>query len=921
MPTISKNFQPYLAYSASAGSGKTFALSVRYISLLFMGVAPSSILAATFTNKAAAQMRQRVLESLKNLGDEEHRAFEDAILSQTGLSRTALLEKKAEVVALFLKSRSFIVTLDSFFASILRSASLQLGIEPDFVMKDLSLQKLESYFLEEVKRASALSVLVRLAMDVEDKRLSKIFDLMQNFYKVDPLLPHIKKSDHNLSIIEEAIEAQRVAMIQALHDAKAPARCIKQFEVTTTKALFAKALFAKASLGEHSWFKKITNAQIEMLYASMKELLAEWSRVREAIVLSHLFELYDSYKNATITHLRSSGILSFDDLSYMAYRLLYESITKEFLYFKIDSQFEHILLDEFQDTSTLQFLLLKPLIDEIFAGKGQSEFKSFFYVGDTKQSLYRFRGGVEELFERVSQGYGVTIENMDTNYRSSRFIVEQVNRWFVGKLTEYIPQKSREGVDDGYVLVLESELLVDEAIKQVKHLIELGVDSSDIALLVSTNKDGLTLQEACEAVGIETILQTTSSLKYHPKIASLIAMVKYLFYQEPEAFEVSVDAQALLSQLNSSYAKSDFSWFQPSMEPVALLDRLIRDFGYFDEDINILKLLEFAASFHDIPTLLEEFENSSISVASRSQSGVKILTIHGSKGLEFPHVIVVDKFTRKNSDRSALIYHYNDTLSIDQILYRTAKRENFDSNYAQIMEHKKALATKDHKNVLYVALTRAIYGLTVIKKEKESIFDDIEMQAIALGRVGQRASRLSSTNTSVAPTIKLSNYGRQEVVSSSDRDESKDWDAIIFGTALHYLLEMLHSFDKESLEQAMVALRNRYGQLLAQQQITDIYQRVLRLINHTEFQTLVQNAKITVEQSISFAGELKQIDLLLEYSDHSLIIDYKSSLKYESSHTKQVRLYQKAIESISQKATKGMIIYLLEGEILLKSLK
>lgn len=923
MQTISKNFQPFLAYSASAGSGKTFALSVRYISLLFMGVSPSSILAATFTNKAASQMRQRVVESLKNLGDAEHRAFEDAILLQTGLSRAELLEKKSEVLALFLESRSHIVTLDSFFASILRSASLQLGVEPDFVMKDLSLQELEIYFLEEVKQESALGVLVQLAMDVEDKRLGKILDLMQNFYKVDPLLPHIEKSDHTLSRIEEAIEKQRGAMIQALRDVKAPARCIKQFETTNTKALFAKALFAKASLSEHSWFKKISNAQIEMLYASIKELLAEWSKSREALVLSNLFTLYDYYKNATITHLRASGILSFDDLSYMTYRLLYESITKEFLYFKIDSHFQHILLDEFQDTSTIQFLLLKPLIDEIFAGEGQSEFKSFFYVGDTKQSLYRFRGGVEELFERVAQGYGVTIENMDTNYRSSRFIVEQVNRWFVGRLLEYIPQKSREGADDGYVVVLESEDLVDAVIKQVKYLLELGVDNSDIALLVSTNKDGLTLQEACEAVGISTILQTTSSLKYHPKIASLIAMVRYLFYRDSGDFAESVDAQALFSQLNSSHQESDFAWFQPSMEPLTVLDRLIRTFGYFDEDINILKLLEFAANFHDIPTLLEEFENSSIAVASRSQSGVKILTIHGSKGLEFPHVIIVDKFTRKNSDRSALIYHYDDELSIDQILYRTAKRENVDSNYAEIIEHKKALAIKDHKNVLYVALTRAIYGLTVIKKEKESIFDDIEMQAMALGRVGRkRACLASDRSTSVAPLpINLSNYGRQEIESSKDTDEPKDWDAIIFGTALHYLLEMLHSFEQESLEGAMMALRNRYGQLLADEQLADIYQRVYKLISHREFQALLPNAKISVEQSMSYAGELKQIDLLLEYSDHSLIIDYKSSLKYERSHIRQVRLYQKAVESITKKATKGMIIYLLEEEILLKSLK
>ena len=127
------SFKPFLAYSASAGSGKTFALSVRYISLLFMGEAPSSILAATFTNKAAAEMRQRVVDSLRYL--KENEAFLDAVCSQTGLSGEELFAKQPEVLARFLSSSSYIVTLDSFFSSILRSASLEIGLEPDFVTK------------------------------------------------------------------------------------------------------------------------------------------------------------------------------------------------------------------------------------------------------------------------------------------------------------------------------------------------------------------------------------------------------------------------------------------------------------------------------------------------------------------------------------------------------------------------------------------------------------------------------------------------------------------------------------------------------------------------------------------------------------------------------------------------------------------
>ena len=120
------------------------------------------------------------------------------------------------------------------------------------------------------------------------------------------------------------------------------------------------------------------------------------------------------------------------------------------------------------------FYCLKPLIDEIFSGHGQSEFKSFFYVGDTKQSLYRFRGGVEELFDKVAEHYGVNIEQMDTNYRSSRNVVEQVNRWFEPEMEGYVPQKSKKGASEGYVEVLESETLIEEAVGQAKRLLDIG---------------------------------------------------------------------------------------------------------------------------------------------------------------------------------------------------------------------------------------------------------------------------------------------------------------------------------------------------------------------------------------------------------------------------------------------------------------
>ena len=911
------SFRPFLAYSASAGSGKTFALSVRYISLLFMGEAPSSILAATFTNKAAAEMRQRVVDSLRALEDEDNTAFTDAICVETELTREKLLARQPEILAKFLASTSYIVTLDSFFSSILRSASLELGLEPDFVTKEQGDEKLEIHFLEEVQAEGLLSSLVKLAMDIEDKRFGKIFDLMQNFYKVDPLLPKQEESNFSISDQEEKIEVLRLKLMKALMDADAADRAVKQFDTKNTKELFGKKLFEKEILAEHSWFKKVANNEIEGLYAFLKNELLLWTKAKESIVLHNLFKIYDYYRNANITSAKTSGVLSFDDLTYFTYRLLHESISKEFLYFKIDSKFKHILLDEFQDTSTLQFLLLKPLIDEIFAGHGQSEFKSFFYVGDTKQSLYRFRGGVEELFDKVAENYGVNIEQMDTNYRSSRNVVEQVNRWFEPIMEGYVPQKSKVGASEGYVEVLESEELIDDAVQQAKRLLELGVNVDDIAFLVSTNKDGQTLQEACQAEKIHTLLKTSSSLKNIPRIAALVAMVSYLFYGE------KIDAQALLLKVGRSLDEVDTTWFSAFMSPLQVVDKLVREFGYFDDDLNILKLLEFASGFPDIPMFIEEFETSSISVASNTVHGAKIMTIHGSKGLEFEYVILLDKLTRLNSDKAALIYHYNDNLYIDKILYRTKGRENFDAEYAFIMEERKASALKDRKNVLYVALTRAVEGLIVIKKPKDSIFDEIGMGSMSVGGLWQAqltdGTSVPELAEGVEGKVTISNYGTQEV-STHEEDEEKDYEAILFGTALHYVLEMLGGFDEMSLRSAMISLQNRYGQQLDVDSIDQIEQRIENLIHNKDFQKILNGAKVSKEQSLSFEGELKQIDLLLEYDDHCLVVDYKSSKKYALKHQNQVGYYKKAIANITGKRTEGMIVYLLEEGIELLTL-
>ena len=898
-----KTFKPYLAYSASAGSGKTFALSVRYISLLFLDVEPSTILAATFTNKAATEMKQRVLTLLIHLADKKAELC--AISEQTGLTQEELLEKQPEVLENFLSSTNFIVTLDSFFTSILRSASLYIEIEPDFVTKEIDEKVKEMNFLEEVSANSLLSQLVKLAMNIEDKRFLKMFELMQNFYKIDPLLPNRSYELTNLTEIEATIERSREVLHQRVVESGASKTAIKNFEPTALKVLFKKSVFEKESLLEHRNYKKYveSNPAIEEEFLRLKSLLGEWARLKEQVVLHNLFQLFDYYKNANISTAKQLGVLSFDDLTFFTHRLLHESINKEFLYFKIDSRFQHILLDEFQDTSTLQFLLLKPLIDELFSGVGQSEFKSFFYVGDTKQSLYRFRGGVEELFNSVANHYDIVIENMKTNYRSSKNVVEQVNRWFENNMVNFPIANYREGASEGYVEVRESDNLEEEAIVVLESLLKKGISLSDITFLVSTNKDGATVQEACYLKGYATRLKTSSSLKHTPKVASLVAMVEYLFTGSP------LDATALLQKVDQPLEGMDFSWFHPFMQPLKVLHHLIANFGYFEEDLNLLRLLEFASDFSNIATFIEEFALSNIEVASNAKEGVQIMTIHGSKGLEFEHVILLDRFKGVAPDRSVLLYDYDDSLHIKEIFYKMGGRENFDTSYKAMLEKQKLLSSKDKMNLLYVALTRAVESMTIIRKTKASIFDPLGITPITVGSLKSVISH--APNSSKVEQVSITHYGLQEL-NKEEEEEEKDYDALLFGSALHYTLEMMSSFSIMSLAEALLATQNRYGLQLTQKQFADIRSRVLSLITHERFKKMLESATITKEQSLSFENKLKQVDLLLEYDDSCMVIDYKSSKTYHIKHKSQVRNYKKAIASITGKYTRGVLLYLLE---------
>ncbi len=905
-----------LAYEASAGSGKTFMLVVRYLSLLFTGAQPSKILALTFTNKAASEMQERIVSTLEEL---DQRGELDEIVKVTKLSRTHLLENRQRVLNEFLNSHTKIMTIDSFFTQILRKFSLYASLMPDFsTFASQHELKLLSRFLKEVSVAGKKDTLVTLSLQSK-KRITDIFTLMDEFYIKFQELKHIEfhKQNH-LQYEEEALSYMKElrAIVESCDAASSTA--IKGVQAESFEDVASKTWLSRETM-EYSTYKKCFTPVMDSLLVKIQEAVKNQNRAKEQNFFFAIKELVDIYAKSKKALYMDDSELSFSDVTALVYEILNLIDDSEFLYFRLDSQIEHMLLDEFQDTSILQYEIMKPLINEITSGNGIFENGSFFFVGDVKQSIYRFRGGVSALFGAVKDENNTQVEKLLTNYRSQKEVIEFVNSVFIDKIKDYSPQLFREEASGGYVEVKQNDELLQEVTAQVQRLLTHGADINEIAILCATNGDGEQVKQTLNDEGIEVVTETTTKLINQKSVKAILEYLKFLYFREDIYM---YNFFALISQKVRPIKRVDFN-------EVKLLDvvkRVITEYGLFCDDFNLIRFLNLVSKHSDIEALLFEYERLDTSAAASELSGVRVLTVHKSKGLEYEHVIVMDRLKKAPPARDAIIYEYDD-IRLENVYLRIKGRDAIDSQYADALAKEKSLVREDSLNALYVAFTRARDNLIIILKSKDSMFDILDLSAQSSGvlRCSDSTSlALSSDGLEAGKTtehLEYKNlyYGTQSDILALEKNQHEYLKSINFGIAMHYMLEMLGDFDEKNISIAKDMMVNKYGHTLEDTEIEDIENRTRLLLSNKEFKSLI-SGECYREKAIRYKNNLRYIDLLVKSSNETLfnswnVIDYKSSFSYSEHHLKQVRYYNKAIKEITGDEVRGYICYLLKDEI------
>ena len=712
-------------FKASAGSGKTHTLSKTYLDLLLKAdskTAYRNILAVTFTNKATEEMKERILRDLAEEGKTNPRAREI-------------------LINLLHDYGSFSVsTIDKFFQQALRAFSRELGSSGNYqieldkasLTKEAMDRVLDDLTEKDKDLLGWFTKQLETALDNgESFHLeSSLYEMAEEFGDVNEKFTYDKKK---LTELKEKCKE----IVDTFHkDVYENALCI---DTTTWGKTAAKGLAQYA--GAQTKYKdsvKAANATTlaklaetagcEAMYALMNPQGRRWKEYRTArMVEKVIFTLglaEEFYSKLAIIE-EEKGVISLDESTSLL-RDIIDGSDAPFIYEKLGVRFNHFLLDEFQDTSVVQWENFKPLL-----ANSVSEGYSNIIVGDVKQSIYRWRNSDWNLLDKeIEENFKgkVKVITLKENWRSTQSIVDFNNEFFtfaadnLGLSTIYADVKQEVKVEDsqeGCVTVdfCEDELeMIDGYIEQA---VAAGAKMSDMAILLRTNGEGKKVAEYLLSKGYSVISDDSLDLK-----SSLIIrkIVSYLH-------SLCNNSDSLNTYLSESLEIDSEREYHSLLD---LVDGVIKDLSETHPD-EIKGQTLFIQSFmddilewtsihgNDLRQYLKHWEESKIAISSPNDpNAIRITTVHKSKGLAFP--IVIFPFAEKVGlfKEDTLWCHLDSDAemgeSFNSIFPVVLGKSSGDSFFSESLKNEMEMQRIDNLNIFYVCLTRARKEMHIIAK-------------------------------------------------------------------------------------------------------------------------------------------------------------------------------------------------------------
>ncbi len=1068
------NQRALTVYKASAGSGKTFTLSVEYIKMLIANpLCYRNILAVTFTNKATEEMKSRILGQLygiwKLLPDSE--SYIQKVSADTGMARQTLAARAGLALKSIVHNYSYfrIETIDSFFQSILRNLARELDLTANLRI-ELNDTQIEQLAVDEMLEGLGENdELLRWVMDYimenidEEKNWNVIGqikkfgeNIFREYYKTHSrqlngvlLQPGFFKQFTSklyqtkayaegqlkdaANAFFDCLERNGVQMADLKNKDKGPGGYfVKLRNGTFDNSIITKRVQSVIDNGGYAdWAKDDAPAHIKTLAGEeLSPMLCRTEELRKVcwrqyssvdLTLRHMnqLRLLNSIEHKVREMNTEANRFLLSDTHTLLHSLISGSDTP-FIFEKIGTQLDSIMIDEFQDTSTVQWENFKVLIEECLSrGDGNT-----LVVGDVKQSIYRWRSGDWRILNNIegefnTKVFPLDIKTLNTNYRSERRVIEFNDLFFemaaeiegaqlAGEPTADRQMKKayadvRQAVPEskperGFVSVsllpsggsnTQQDTLRATA-EAVTALTDKGISQSDIAILVRSNSTIRMLanwfaQEmpsvklvSDEAFRLDNALTTNVivnalHLLTHPDDNVAKAFLAKAYHSRvlgnaDGVNDIICNADGMDNALPREYTEN-----RQELASTPLFDLAERIYRIFHLE-NIKNEEAYLNSFYDcledfmsgatadIDSFVKDWEEniSKKTIQVNSVDGIRLISIHKSKGLEFDHVIIPFCDWRMEMPGTVWCSPTEEPFSALPLVpvdYSAKKMKGsiYEADYA--FEHLQNCV--DNLNLLYVAFTRASKSLAVIAQRGkqgtrsgiiEQVITDMRLEGAALegdpadkkaalrfvyGEIdGPKVATKHVSDNIFSPEkkniqVEYATYGNKAefkqsnqsrtFVAADGEEESKRMAYINNGRVLHYIFSTIRTAD--DIDQSLKSIEMSGIMTVADNDMEDI-----RLMLHKRLETpqvaewfsgkwrLFNECTILTEDK--FTGEVKNFrpDRVMTDGTRYVVVDFKFGNEHDEHHD-QVLGYMNLLRDMGHQLVEGYLWYVYPNKI------